>query len=471
MPLSGFVVTDRFGRDVTRHGLTLVDWEGQIANPAIRFTVKPPAGTAPGVRATLAADGGRLYFDLPSEVGEKGPSKTIAFADASTPVPVLISIFPDRDGLDERYTLTIRAEGGGAVNRVPIRVIDQDRPPMGELKITLDYSQDRTGFFSDPRKRAIAQQAADDWGFFFQHMHLDPVRAGAESTWIWNPDGFVSGAEVANTAGYRGFLLYAYGIAGIEQRSGGEPAMTGFQTSQGAPLPIRRSGGLEVETTGNYNALGWYLTTGDGDWAHTGNLRKEACDLYSIVRHEIGHALVFHPRHTLFGKAQATGTWDDPDLVAYVGTQPKIDRFCHLTGTVDPASRRGAFGYDYYGDMPKKRWLTTKTDLLVAKAIGYRLRPTSAFEPLRFAASTLPPARAGKPYAAHLRATGGIPFYCWEVVGGSLPPGLALDTFTGRLSGTPRAAGRFAFTVRVRDYDEKGAGVTRSQVVVVAGAR
>ena len=464
----GFVVTDRFGRDVTKRGLTLVDWEGQIANPAIRFYVRAPAGARLPARATLSANGSRLYFDLPSETGEDGPRKTLTFSDPAKPVPVLMSVFPDRDGLDEDATLTLRLEGSAVTTRVPIHVVDQDRPGRSTFRVVVDYSQDRTGFFDDPRKRAIVQQAADDWGFFFQPMHLDAVPARAQSVWIWNPDGFVSGREVRNSTAYTGFLLYAYGIAGPEMRSGGEASAEGFQTSQGAPLALRRAGGFAAEIDGNYNTLGWFLTEGDEDWAHTGNLRKEACDFYSIAHHEIGHALVFHDAHTVFGRAKTAGQLADGGLVGYLGAAPKIDRFCHLPGAVDPASRRGAFGNEYFGDMPRKRWLITKTDLFVARAVGYRLRRTSAFVPLAFAAPALPRGSPGAAYAARLVAAGGIPSYCWEVVSGRLPPGLALDSFSGRIAGAPTAAGSFSCTIRVRDQDETGPGVSRCVSVVVA---
>jgi hypothetical protein len=59
-------------------------------------------------------------------------------------------------------------------------------------------------------------------------------------------------------------------------RSGGEPSWQGgFQQSGKVLLPIRRSGGLEIETAGNYNALGWSLHIADGDWWRASNLSQE----------------------------------------------------------------------------------------------------------------------------------------------------------------------------------------------------
>src|SRR5207248_1118879 len=77
----------------------------------------------------------------------------------------------------------------------------------------------------------------------------------------------------------------------------------------------------------------------------------------------------------------------------------------------------------------------TKTDLLCAQAVGYKLRDTSAFTPLALTTAELPAGRVGAAYSAGLRAAGGIPFYDWTVTAGALPPGLALDPFTGAVTG------------------------------------
>ena len=84
-------VRDIFGRDLTTRGITLVDWEGQVANPAIRIMIEPPSGASFPASATLSSTQPRLYFDLPSNVGASGPTKTINFPNAAA-VPVLISI-------------------------------------------------------------------------------------------------------------------------------------------------------------------------------------------------------------------------------------------------------------------------------------------------------------------------------------------------------------------------------------------
>jgi hypothetical protein len=65
------------------------------------------------------------------------------------------------------------------------------------------------------------------------------------------------------------------------------------------------------------------------------------------------------------------------------------------------------------------------------------------------------------PYSARLEAIGGTPPYHWSVESGAFPDGLTFDSFSGTVSGVPRIPGNYEITVRVRDYPEWDAGVTR----------
>jgi len=83
----------------------------------------------------------------------------------------------------------------------------------------------------------------------------------------------------------------------------------------------------------------------------------------------------------------------------------------------------------------------------------------------------MPEAQKLVPYNYAFVAEGGIPIYNWDIFAGQLPPGLSLDSFTGVLSGTPAASGVFNFTVRVRDYHENSAGLTRNFRMLVGSRR
>ena len=68
---------------------------------------------------------------------------------------------------------------------------------------------------------------------------------------------------------------------------------------------------------------------------------------------------------------------------------------------------------------------------------------------LAIASKFLPAATAGHAYRANVKIRGGAGGLQWSVRGA--PAGLRIDAATGRLSGSPKVAGTFRFTVRVRD--------------------
>ena len=69
-------------------------------------------------------------------------------------------------------------------------------------------------------------------------------------------------------------------------------------------------------------------------------------------------------------------------------------------------------------------------------------------------------------YSDQLTASGGTGALTWSVSSGSLPPGLSLNSSTGLLSGTPTAAGSYAFTVKVADT--AGGSATQAVTLVIA---
>ena len=373
---------------------------------------------------------------------------------------------------DERCTMTIvftDANQTKQTNTLPIQIIDQDTHHSIDFVVTPDFDRDASGFFTNAAARRLVAQAANDWAYYFTGMNLDPVPAGTEQSYIWS-NNFRGGYYFENTNAYTGYLLYAYGITNAKNISGGEGSYAGpAQTSGSRTLSIKRSGGFEANIFGNYNRLSWLFLTNDTDWLASGNLGGETNDFYSIAHHEIGHALIFNQAHPGFAAALARGAFTSAAVTEYYGGPVPIDRSNdHLTGVIDPESGQGAFGWEYYGEMARRRWTMTKLDLLCAQEVGYTLRASSAFAPFVFGGDSPPVARVGAPYDFAFKASGGIPIYDWEITVGSLPPGLSLDSFTGALKGTPTAEGVFTFTVRVRDYHEKSSGLTRDFSLRVA---
>jgi large repetitive protein len=70
---------------------------------------------------------------------------------------------------------------------------------------------------------------------------------------------------------------------------------------------------------------------------------------------------------------------------------------------------------------------------------------------LTIATTALRPAAVGTSYRAALRSRGGTRPLRWTVAAGTLPPGVRLNRTAGVLTGTPRRAGTFRFTVRATD--------------------
>jgi hypothetical protein len=91
--------------------------------------------------------------------------------------------------------------------------------------------------------------------------------------------------------------------------------------------------------------------------------------------------------------------------------------------------------------------------------------------PLSVLTEKLPSGVFGRRYRATLRAGLGTPPYRWRISHGRLPRGLALDALTGRITGTPRAAGRFAITAAVSDRSRPAMHDQRRLVLVVHAAR
>ena len=72
---------------------------------------------------------------------------------------------------------------------------------------------------------------------------------------------------------------------------------------------------------------------------------------------------------------------------------------------------------------------------------------------LKILTESVPGGTVGESYLAQLQASGGEQPYTWSLAPGSkpLPPGLSLETDTGRIKGTPEQHGFYSFTVRVTD--------------------
>ena len=86
---------------------------------------------------------------------------------------------------------------------------------------------------------------------------------------------------------------------------------------------------------------------------------------------------------------------------------------------------------------------------------------------------TLPPAEVGVSFNSTLNVSGGSAPYTFSISWGELPPGLALNTKTGTISGQPTQTGTYNFGVHVIDSSDQGGAhaflitITKAPSVVV----
>jgi hypothetical protein len=99
--------------------------------------------------------------------------------------------------------------------------------------------------------------------------------------------------------------------------------------------------------------------------------------------------------------------------------------------------------------------------------LQFTLTVANATPGLGVAAAALPGGVQGSPYLFQLQPKGGTPPYTWTQGGATnLPAGLAFNTATHQLAGTPTANG--AFTLQVTLRDSTGASVTATLNLAIA---
>ena len=96
-----------------------------------------------------------------------------------------------------------------------------------------------------------------------------------------------------------------------------------------------------------------------------------------------------------------------------------------------------------------------------AQTATVNLSLTVAAASLVITSSSLPPGQVGVSYTAILAATGGTPPYTWQLISGTMPGGLILNSQTGQISGTPTTAFSGTLTFKVTD-SKMGAPQTAS---------
>ncbi|WP_339272472.1 LamG-like jellyroll fold domain-containing protein [Paenibacillus sp. FSL W8-0426] len=460
-------IIDIFGRTLNDYGVELVDWQGYIANPYVKLNVVPPEDAAYPLTIDIKAKGtSRLMMDRPSTLSATGAAKTLTFQNAGESKPFLLEIHPDRiggNGEIEHYTLELAVtDANGAVRKqtTPIRVWDQDDAREPSLPLKFDYRYDTIQpYFSDPAIREASEQAIKDWFYFFDMEPFDTVPANSEVTRL-PKDNFDGHDSVTNDEPYNGMWIYLRGLNG-PYSTGGASDNGKYHKRNGVTVPDRIHRSL-LTILDFYDTATPFTSLDDEQWYLT-EMSDTSTDVYGLIMHEFGHALAFsHSWRGMAAYKRSGGTADN--IVAYQGVPVPLDDTYHIPGEPQYWDRISGQNGGRTHLFHNKRWMLTKLTLLIAEQAGWKLnRSLTPFLSPSIKNVPVPNAKTGQQYELKLQAEGGVPFYDWNITGGSLPEGLTLDRFTGTIAGkvSGKAKGSYTFTVQLRDYDEKSAPVQK----------
>ncbi|MBY0370214.1 Ig domain-containing protein [bacterium] len=459
----------------------------------------------PEVQVQFSIDG--------AQTTDKGAEAVFFITAADKPVDLEIVAWPDRDTKDTKTTLQILskdAKDQEGFMKIPLHIRDQDRglpepqqtilkatssypfiqapnlqsdvepptpffSPTAVLKtpapfnILLDVSSDESSFFEGQTAVRTARRALDDWAYFLWPIDVDPVEVGEEETPKMAFSGNLTGwqnevltqGNFKNAHPFKDLLIYLTAThtpssrracTGLGQTQRQKKGMKNYTLPRSAHILLGLS---HPGMTPEMDEKRW--------WTSTASSRSSnAKDLYSYVLHEMGHALGVEPSNPNASGWTSNGTIASLAMEYYLGHPAPLNREYHIVKSsgvaggedepeTDPVSGFPAFGSvkGQFGKSP--RWLISKLDILMLRAMGYPLnKNVSALQPLRLKTAKLESAESGKPFDYTFLATGGVYNYDWNFIG-SLPPGLTLDRFTGNLSGTPNKSGIFRFLITVKD--------------------
>jgi hypothetical protein len=235
------------------------------------------------------------------------------------------------------------------------------------------------------------------------------------------------------------------GIAYTQQMTatGGVPAYVWSLTSGALPdgISLNATSGVISGTPANAGTFSFQLSASDQAGANS-------TGAFTIV---VTGALSVSTPPAL--PAGASGTPYTATLSATGGTAPYTWSVLPQAGslppglTLDPSTGRLAGTPTASGDYQVLAGVTDAAGRTASKLLTLKIAGRLAI----VTPSPLPNGAAGSAYQAQLMATGGTPAYTWSIAAGALPAGLALDSATGMLAGTPSAGGAFDLTIGVKD--------------------
>jgi hypothetical protein len=462
-----------FDEDVTA-GLTLVDWEGPVRNPAMKYYLKGNETLVYPIIVNLSSQEELAFFSLPSTISKNGPMKTMEIASEETLEAFLFSVFMDENFEEETFELLLQysLNGTPAQQVIPVKVLDQDLDRPLTYPVTIDFSEAISPLMTNAKSQEVISYAADHWLYYVDGEGIDEIPVGGSFLDIGGNDHLFAEKRATNSVAYKGYYLFAYGNsnAGPCVCSTGFPNRDLLQTKNGVEVPIFRIGGLHLNLLGQAfetPPTGWEVLSPYENWTQQDYI---GTDMYTLAQHEIGHAMVFE-NSPLFLEAQQRLGFTSPALTAYYPDEvvPLFpNSLSHVIGVLDPASQVPPYGGGVDEEvMPIGRPLVTKLDILIMESVGYPIRDNGVTRPLSLSADQSFNGTLDSTFQVQLTGNGGIPVYHYEMTAGVLPMGITFDVKTGMLSGAAKEIGEFPVTFQVKDYDERSLGATLETTISI----
>ena len=248
------------------------------------------------------------------------------------------------------------------------------------LTIQIDYSRDAAGFFNDPTRRAILQQAANDLGSQLGSS-LAALSATAGESWSETFIDPSTGAQVsvANpTVAANTIVVYVGGrdLSGTEAGDGGSGGYSASGPQSWLSLVGRRGAGgvgpwggsLAFDTSGT----NWYFGSS------AAGIGSNQVDFYSVAVHELGHVLGIGTSTQWFGQVSG-GTFRGSNAVAaYGGAVPVYGDSAHWGNNVAVGGQRASMDPALPSGM---RVNFTSLDFAALRDIGWGANGSGATSP------------------------------------------------------------------------------------------
>lgn len=468
-------IINLFGEDITEKGITLVDWEGPVRNPAMKYYIQGDDELTYPLNVQLSSKEERAAFNLPSTISKNGPSKAIELLDTESMESFLMSYYMDEDFEDDVFELSLNYEIDGHPVRqiVPVKIVDQDYDRELSYPIVVDFSEAVDPFMKDEMVQNLIVGAAEDWLYYVDGEGIDTIGTGESWIDIGGNDHNFEEKRATNSMPYKGYYLFAYENTNGDGPcicSTGSPNRELLNTRYGEVVPLPTIGALHLNQYGQAfesEPTGWEVISPYENWTLSDLV---GTDMYSLVKHEIGHALVFE-EIPLYKEAQQRLGFISPLLTEYYGDTivPLLpESTAHLFGLIDPASQSTPYGGGVENPvMNGGREMLTKLDILIMESVGYPLRDNGVTRPLSLSVKTPFEGVINQEFSIQLEATGGIPVYSITLEEGNLPSGLQFSADNGLINGIPEESGDFPLKFRLKDYTDGGTGVVFETVLII----